>query len=78
MEKAKKITAILLKVVATGAIIIVSFFYCYNSGNNRYNMSQDDVLLDKKTGNIYYYSRGEEVLSGKWILLGSFPSQIKK
>jgi hypothetical protein len=81
MEKANKITSIVLKMVAILAIIAVSFFYCINSGNDRYSLPTTEgiFILDKKTGSVYYFKpREAEVLSGKWTPFGSFQDRQQK
>ena len=68
MDKANKITTILLKVVATCAIIVVSFFYCSNLGNDRFSTAPSKLLmLDKKTGTIYWVNQEENIkVSRQW------------
>jgi len=76
MEKANKITSIILKLVGTIAIIAVSFFYCYNSENDRFSLPSAKMLvLDKKTGAIYVPGKAEGIDYGQhWSKLVSFPN----
>ena len=82
MEKVNKITTILLKVTAIGAIIIVSFYFCYNFGNDRFtNGNEELTVLDKKTGTLYWADptdREEFEITKHWIELMSFPKLLDK
>jgi len=81
MDRTNKITTIFLKLVAIVAIMVVSYFYCHNLGNDRYilQVTSGMILLDKRTGEVYLYYNEEKggIISGQWEPVCSFPDQKK-